>query len=197
LNELILQAESPEHFVGILNVGSILYGHSDANDPDPRRLDPQQAAVEPHLAGLPREIASRQVGSWVSPLFRYQPPILGFSRSEQRLLWAALRGATDDELSDALSISLSAVKKTWRSIYARAMDQLPELIPNQLSEEVLTQDRGKEKKRRLIAYLREHPEELRPFSRRLLQMNSAGPSADRNSSADPASRLRQRPSART
>ena len=28
--------------------------------------------------------------------------------------------------------------------------------------------RGREKRRRLLAYLREHPEELRPFSRKLL-----------------------------
>jgi hypothetical protein len=173
LNEWILQAETPEHFVGILNVGSIMYDNSNGNDPDSRRLDPQQAAREPHLTGLTREIASRQVGSWVGALFRYQPPILGFRRSEQRLLWAALQGKTDEELSDLLYVSLSAVKKTWLSIYTRVNGRLPELIPNEFSEDALPQDRGKEKKRRLVAYLREHPEELRPLSRKLLQLDAA------------------------
>ena len=37
----------------------------------------------------------------------------------------------------------------------------PGLIPDQVPEEV-TWERGKEKKQRLLAYLREHPEELRP-----------------------------------
>jgi hypothetical protein len=126
LNEFILQAESPEHFVGILNAGTILYSDLDTDNPDSRRLDPEQAAREPHLAGLTRESASRQVGSWVGALFRYQPPILGFRRSEQRLLWAAFQGKTDEELSDLLCVSLSAVKKTWRAIYARVNDRLPD-----------------------------------------------------------------------
>ena len=34
------------------------------------------------------------------------------------------------------------------------------------------QDRGKQKKQRLLAYLREHPEELRPVSRKLLQQEA-------------------------
>ena len=60
--------------------------------------------MEPHLTGLSRQTASRQVGSWIGTLFLYQPPRLGFSRSEQRLLWAALHGGTDEELSDTLCI---------------------------------------------------------------------------------------------
>jgi hypothetical protein len=176
LNELIVQAETPEHFVGMINAGAMLYGDSDGTYQDSRQLDPQRAVTEPHLTGLTRETASRQVGSWIGTLFNYRPPRLGFSRSEQRLLWAAIHGRTDEELSDALCISQSAVKKTWRAIYARVTDRMPGLIPNQLSEEALTQDRGKEKKRRLLTYLREHPEELRPISRKLLQASSADPS---------------------
>jgi hypothetical protein len=182
LNEVITQAETPEHFVGMLNAGALLYGDSDGKYRDSRQLDPQQAVMEPHLTGLTRETASRQVGSWIGTLFLYQPPRLGFSRSEQRLLWAALHGGTDEELSDTLCISQSAVKKTWRAIYTRATNLMAELIPNQPpeSEHVLTQDRGKEKKRRLVAYLREHPEELRPISRKLLQARSPTPSGLQN-----------------
>ena len=186
LNECILQAETPEHFVGILNVGNILYGNSNADDPGSRRLDPQQAAIEPHLAGLPREVALKQVGSWGGMVFRYQPPILGFSRSEQRLLSAALDGGTDEEVSDVLGVSLFGVKKMWREIYVRVTDQLPELIPGQSSGEQSSQVRGREKRRHLVAYLREHPEELRPYSRKLLQKEVA--ERPRNSRSRSASR---------
>jgi hypothetical protein len=182
LNEVITQAETPEHFIGMLNAGATLYGDTNGTYRDSRQLDPQRAVMEPHLTGLSRQTASRQVGSWIGTLFLYQPPRLGFSRSEQRLLWAALHGGTDEELSDTLCISQSAVKKTWRAIYTRATNLMPALIPNQLpeSEQVLTEDRGKEKKRRLVAYLREHPEELRPISRKLLQERSPAPSGLRN-----------------
>ncbi len=60
-----------------------------------------------------------------------------------------------------LGVSLSAVKKTWRTIYGRVTAKSPGLIPDQVPEE-LSSERGKEKKQRLLAYLREHPEELRP-----------------------------------
>lgn len=170
LKEWILQAETPEHFVGILNVGSVLYNNPVLSpSPGSHRLDPQQAVTEPHLTGLTRATALKQVGSWAGTVFRYQPPILGFSRSEQRLLWTALRGETDEDLSDLLGISLSGIKKMWRAIYLRVAGHMPELIPSQLPNDGSTQDRGKEKRRRLVAYLRDHPEELRPYSRKLLQ----------------------------
>jgi hypothetical protein len=85
----------------------------------------------------------------------------------------ALDGGTDKELADELGISLSAVKKTWRMIYDRVAACQPELIPSNSQADAWTQDRGKQKKQRLLAYLREHPEELRPVSRKLLQQAAA------------------------
>jgi DNA-binding NarL/FixJ family response regulator len=79
------------------------------------------------------------------------------------LLLAALEGGTDEELAVKLDISLSAVKKTWRSIYERVRAGNSGVIPDQLQAES-TPERGKEKKQRLLAYLREHPEEVRPAS---------------------------------
>jgi DNA-binding CsgD family transcriptional regulator len=102
-------------------------------------------------------------------LFEYQPPQFGFSRSEQRLLLLALNGGTDQELSVELGISLFTVKKTWRAIYERVSACRPELIPFNSAAENGTSERGREKKQRLIAYLREHLEELRPVSRKLLE----------------------------
>ena len=128
---------------------------------------------EPHIVGITRELALQQFGSWISSLFRYQPPRFGFTRGEQRLLLSALLGGTDEELSSLLNTSLSTVKKTWRSVYDRVAARLPELIPSNSQPDGDVSKRGRDKKQRLIAYLREHPEELRPVSRSLLRPGGA------------------------
>jgi hypothetical protein len=84
-------------------------------------------------------------------------------------LLSALSGGTDKEVHDDLGASLSTVKNTWRSIYNRAALRLPELFLDHSKTDVQSAERGKEKKRYLLAYLREHPEELRPVSRTLLR----------------------------
>jgi hypothetical protein len=71
-------------------------------------------------------------------------------------------------LSDLLAVSLSAVKKMWASIYLRVQSRKPFDVRIELDES-LEGDRGKEKKQKLLVYLREHPEELRPYSLRLLE----------------------------
>jgi hypothetical protein len=72
-----------------------------------------------------------------------------------------------------LGTSLSTVKNTWRSIYNRAAARLPDLFPDHARADLRLSQRGKEKRRFLLAYLREHPEELRPVSRKLLQHGAA------------------------
>jgi|SRR5665213_613462 len=64
-----------------------------------------------------------------------------------------------------LGTSLPAVKKIWVSIYRRVEECLPELVPDLLPSDIPAAGRGREKRRHLLAYLREHPEELRPVSR--------------------------------
>ena len=129
---------------------------------------------EPRNTGMSRDLAASLGGSWVGSLFiDYAPPQFCFSRSEQRLLSSALRGGTDEELGHELGISLAAVKKTWRVIYDRVAECRPELVPTNAPSEEWTQDRGKQKKQRLLAYVREHPEELRPVSRK--QLRQAAP----------------------
>lgn len=89
----------------------------------------------------------------------------GFSPGEQRVLLAALEGRTDEELATDLAISPWTVKNTWRSIFARAGRQLPHVLPNraEIDSDADTR-RGKEKRTRLLAYVRDHPEELRLFT---------------------------------
>jgi hypothetical protein len=164
LKELIaLQASFPEEVDWIVQGGGLLFDPVAACYGDiVGKAAPESFAV-PHIFGITRELALRNM-SWISSLFLYNPPLVGFSPSEQRLLSAALRGATDDELSDELAISLSAVKKAWCSVYDRAGEYLPESILNyDDSGDRSERDRGKQKKQRLLAYLREHPEELRPY----------------------------------
>jgi len=70
----------------------------------------------------------------------------------------------------------------WVSIYRRVEDCLPELIPDALRSDTPASGRGREKRRRLLAYLRKRPEELRPVSRRLLSKAvQAGKPSLRNS----------------
>ncbi len=127
--EIVIQGESPEHLEALRHTGGLLLG-GDGCYGGFQGIDLQQLAREPHIVGITREIALEQFGSWISSLFRYQPPRFGFTRREQRLLLSALVGGTDEELSSLLNTSLSAVKKTWRSVYDRVAARLPELIPN-------------------------------------------------------------------
>lgn len=124
--------------------------------------------LQPHMLEATREKAAERPGSWASLFFAYQKPSIGFTRSEQRLLSAALQGGTDQELSDQIGISLSAVKKVWAGIYFRAQSRKPFDLMLELDERV-NGDRGKEKRRKLLAYLRVHPEELKPYSLKQLQ----------------------------
>jgi hypothetical protein len=173
LKELVAQGESPQHLEGIRNTGGLLFGPQDARYGafDGTRL--HELVLQPHIVGLTREMALRQLGSWIGTLFQYETPQFGFSRSEQQLLLAALPGGTDEELSNDLGISLSAVKKTWRSVYGRVEACRPELIARGSGSNGEGSKRGRDKKQHLISYLREHPHELRPVSRRLLHQRPA------------------------
>jgi DNA-binding CsgD family transcriptional regulator len=96
--------------------------------------------------------------SIAGPMFVHQEPVLGLSEAEQRLLAAALEGHTDAELAASLGLGLPAIKARWRSIFARFSDLRLGV------EETERDGRGIQKRHRVLAYIRQHPEELRPFS---------------------------------
>lgn len=171
--EIVIQAESPEHLEGLRHSGGFLLRATDGCYGDFQGIDFHQLAGQPHVVGITREIAVQQFGSWVSALFYYEPPRFGFSRSEQQLLLSALAGGTDEELSNLLGITLSAVKKRWSSIYDRVGERLPRVISGNAKAQGGRAERGREKKQHLLAYLRQHAEELRPVSRKLLRQNGA------------------------
>jgi len=165
LKELVGQASMPDILTYAPRAGFLFVSSADGQYRESGDKPPHELILEPHLHGLSRELAPARTGTWVSTLFVYQPPRFGFSPSEQRLLLTALLGGTDEDVADEICISLSAVKKAWHSIYERVCTQDPELIPASTSCGEGIAERGKTKKQRLLAYLRDHPEELRPAAR--------------------------------
>ena len=118
---------------------------------------------QPALLGLTREEAFGSLGNRYFPLFVHSRPQFGFRRSEQALLGHALRGGTSEDCASALGVSLSAIKKRWEAIYARVAQSAPDLLFPPPHETPPEKTRGLQKKDRLLAYLRQHPEELRPY----------------------------------
>jgi len=113
------------------------------------------------LAVVTRESVLAAPYSVAARMYRYQEPVLHLRPAEQRLLEAALTGKTDAELSNDLGLSIEAVKKRWMSIFERIDEFKPDILSN---ADVDSEVRGPQKRHRVVAYVRSHPEELRPFS---------------------------------
>ncbi len=114
------------------------------------------------LIGITRDEAREYPGRYAAAIFRYAPPCFYFKPHEQELLRRALLDETDEEIAAVLSLSLSAVKKRWAAVYDRAAAVAPALFSDSPVEERPEARRGQEKRRPLLRYLRQHPEELRP-----------------------------------
>jgi len=165
VKEFIGQSSDIEGTRASLNSGALLLTGEGTFREMPAK-GAQDLLTRPHIIHILRESALKSIGAWSSSIFVYRPPLVCFSMSEQRLLNAALQGGTDEDLSKDLAISLSAIKKAWCSIHERAAKHLPDTAMNLDSQpDRRNGDRGKQKKHRLLAYLREHPEELRPYTR--------------------------------
>lgn len=113
------------------------------------------------LSVITREDAFRVPGHITGMLFQYREPVLRLREADQQLLSAALTGSTDEELAIALNTRLPAIKKRWRSLFERA-STLAGLFPN-LGDGPEDPVRGRQKRQFILAYVRDHPEELRPF----------------------------------
>ena len=171
------QVNSVDHLGFLFQTGGYLWDPVAGEYTSTLTKAPSEIVDSPHVVGTTRELESKRgiwSGSWVGNLFDYHPPKLALSRSEQRMLSVALPGATDDALAEQLDISLSAVKKMWISIYRRAEESLPELVSD-FQLDIPASGRGREKRRNLLVYLREHPEELRPASRSGARLQRAAP----------------------
>lgn len=103
--------------------------------------------------------------SMTARLFSYAKPQLGFSHAEKRVLLRALEGLSDAEIATDLGLSSNTIKHTWRSIYTRAAKIAPSVINMSEPDFADLGVRGQEKRRYLIAYVRDNPSELRPYGR--------------------------------
>src|ERR1700722_1275996 len=202
LNEMITsQAESVDRLKWAVDAGGLFWDPAKARYVNSPNKNAEEFVRKPHIVGITREVESARLGSWVGTLFDYLSPRFGFSPSEQRMLLAALTGqsGTDEELSEALGVSLPTIKKMWLSVYCRMADVQPKTIRDSTRSGMAVGDsarsgtsvrgsvpsmavrdsarsampgRGKEKRRRLLTYLRDHPEELRPVSQKHLQQQA-------------------------
>ena len=120
--------------------------------------------IERRLAfyGLTRARAATMLpGTSARNAFEHQPPLFNFSASQRRLLWLALFDDSDEALMEPLDVSVHGLKKLWRGIYDRIQDRMPEFFGTDAEGD--EGRRGPEKRRQVLAYVRQRPEELRPW----------------------------------
>jgi hypothetical protein len=123
----------------------------------------QRAATDenrPYLVGIHRDRALLRENHWLGKLFTYFPPRFFFTQPQRQILLLAREGYTDTEIAQILDAKADAIKKRWGSIYERVNEVFPSLLPSSNSS-----GRGSEKRRALLAHLRDRPEELRPYVR--------------------------------
>jgi hypothetical protein len=122
---------------------------------------------EPHQHVLDR--AHRPPGA-INPLSLWllhpQPPVLGLPPSQQTVAIYALQGDTDRAIAARLGISADAVKQAWRGILKAVSTHMPDLCNDTTgtTAEGVAPVRGAEHRRVVIEYLRQHMEELRPWT---------------------------------
>jgi DNA-binding CsgD family transcriptional regulator len=130
-----------------------------------------------HEAGIPEDkapwvwLATRQdalakpVGLPLAMLFlSFSVPKFGFSMVEQDVLNLALEGLTDEAIAQTMGASLSTIKKRFRAIYEKVQDKIGDDRGIEPLAPLNDGARGLETRRRLLNYLREHREELRPYA---------------------------------
>lgn len=118
--------------------------------------------AERSLVSLTAADAAQQLpGSTASFIFEYRSPRLALSDTQQRIVSAACSGQTDRDISASLDISPNTLKAAWRSVYDKFDKHLPGVAGHVQGE---SDSRGREKRRLVVAYIQDHPEELRPFA---------------------------------
>jgi hypothetical protein len=116
--------------------------------------NPDRALLAVNIESMstdPHSIAAELFHHHLTPQFE-------FTRGEQELLEFALEGGGDAAASSMLFVSLPAVKRRWENIFERVAAVRPDLCPPDGEG-----TRGTQKRQRILAYIRSHPEELRPF----------------------------------
>jgi hypothetical protein len=119
-------------------------------------------AQRPVYLGITREQARASLpGTSVRHAFEHQPPRFRLSAAQRRLLWHALFDESDEHLMHVLDVSVHGLKKLWRGIYERIEDAEPAFFGEGSGDD--EGRRGPEKRRQVLAYVRQRPEERRPW----------------------------------
>jgi hypothetical protein len=109
------------------------------------------AATTESMRADPHSIAAGLFHHFVEPQF-------GLTRAQQELLESALDGMDDQAVAQDLSVSVAAIKRRWQAIFERIAPVRPDLCPADGEGK-----RGIQKRQRVLAHVREHMEEIRPF----------------------------------
>jgi hypothetical protein len=129
---------------------------------DERELSGLPESERPVFMGLTREEARlRLPGTTLRNCFESEPPRFRFSALQRRLLWLALFDDADTALMPELGISVHGLKKLWRGIYERVDLVEPGFFGDDGGDD--EGKRGPEKRRQVLAYVRQRLEELRPW----------------------------------
>jgi hypothetical protein len=116
--------------------------------------------IRPYVVGVSRQEALTKENQWLLRLFTYYPPRFHFTSYQRQILLLAREGYTDNEIAALVGARPEAIKKRWSGIYDRVHEIFPNLLPSNGPSK-----RGQEKRRALLAHLRDRPEELRPYVR--------------------------------
>ena len=135
----------------------------DINPQHPWSLSPNGLGPRA-VYGMSRDnIVSLPATQVAKVLFVYSRPIFSLIPREQQVVSLALDGLTDLEIGAALGMSRDGVRNRWRAIYDQIETVAPETfgLDDSRRGEV---SRGAEKRRRVLALLKDRPEELRPYT---------------------------------
>ncbi len=161
LNSMIVEAGAVYEQMA-LAAGFRLYKRLDLDREPPADPVPPGASSKRAVFLFRREmVADTPPSTPVSAVFTYLPPRFRFTAGEQRMLVRAIDGLTDEEIAGTLDVSRDAVKQTWRSIYDHVIQVMPDLVERGQSGGA-EGARGQEKRRRIVAYVRDNAQELRP-----------------------------------
>lgn len=119
-------------------------------------------ATDRSLVLLNRESAFAVSGSLGAMLFQYEPPVLGLRDADKHLLSETLHGGTDAEVARRMNLALATIKKRWQALFERLAHVHPVLV-HESETKVSEASRGRQKRHHVLAYVRSHPQELRPY----------------------------------
>lgn len=152
MRRILWEVYGKPHLNNMLGWGfEAIHAFADPDTPDAHR-QPFWCALERRDV---KPAAFDAMSVWV---FHPPKPVLRLAPAEQRVVLHALQGDTDQAVADELQVSRDAVKQAWRRIVERVAPVLPP------TDKTPTTVRGAERRRVALDYLRQHMEELRPWS---------------------------------